>query len=114
MANESFDVVIVGGGMGGLNLAALLTNEESKGVRLNFAESVLTLTSRAPEMGEAEIHVEIQQYEGEPVEIDRRHGRFIRTIHADVHSFGQRLIGKYIHPRQRALRMAHKSCNHPA
>ena len=27
MANESFDVVIVGGGMGGLNLAALLTNE---------------------------------------------------------------------------------------
>jgi hypothetical protein len=27
MANESFDVVIVGGGMGGLNLAALLTTE---------------------------------------------------------------------------------------
>ena len=27
MGNESFDVVIVGGGMGGLNLAALLTNE---------------------------------------------------------------------------------------
>ena len=27
MANESFDVVIVGGGMGGLNLAALLTKE---------------------------------------------------------------------------------------
>jgi hypothetical protein len=27
MAGESFDVVIVGGGMGGLNLAALLTNE---------------------------------------------------------------------------------------
>ncbi len=26
MTNESFDVVIVGGGMGGLNLAALLTN----------------------------------------------------------------------------------------
>ena len=27
MANESFDVIIVGGGMGGLNLAALLTKE---------------------------------------------------------------------------------------
>ena len=27
MANESFDVVIVGGGMGGLNLAALLAND---------------------------------------------------------------------------------------
>ena len=27
MAKESFDVIIVGGGMGGLNLAALLTNE---------------------------------------------------------------------------------------
>ena len=27
MANEAFDVIIVGGGMGGLNLAALLTHE---------------------------------------------------------------------------------------
>jgi DNA polymerase-3 subunit beta len=49
--------------------AALLTNEESKGVRLSFADQKLTLTSRAPEMGEAEIHVEVPQYEGEPVEI---------------------------------------------
>jgi DNA polymerase III sliding clamp (beta) subunit (PCNA family) len=33
---------------------ALLTNEESKGVRLSFADDKLTLTSRAPEMGEAD------------------------------------------------------------
>lgn len=35
--------------------AALLTNEESKGVRLSFAKDMLTLTSRAPESGEAEV-----------------------------------------------------------
>lgn len=49
--------------------AALLTNEESKGVRLSFADQKLTLTSRAPEMGEAEIQVDIPAYEGDPVEI---------------------------------------------
>jgi DNA polymerase-3 subunit beta len=62
----TFDVDVL---RSAIKRAALLTNEESKGVRLNFAENVLTLTSRAPEMGEAEIHVELQQYEGEPVEI---------------------------------------------
>jgi DNA polymerase III subunit beta len=49
--------------------AALLTNEESKGVRLAFGQKTLTLTSRAPEMGEAEIHLEAGSYEGEPLEI---------------------------------------------
>ncbi|WP_432797997.1 DNA polymerase III subunit beta [Poriferisphaera sp. WC338] len=49
--------------------AALLTNEESKGVRLAFDEGGLTLSSRAPEMGEAEIKVEIDEYNGDPVEI---------------------------------------------
>jgi DNA polymerase-3 subunit beta len=49
--------------------AALLTNEESKGVRLSFTDKRLTLTSRAPEMGESEIHVDVERYEGEPVEI---------------------------------------------
>lgn len=49
--------------------AALLTNEESKGVRMNFSEDRLVLSSRAPEMGEAEIQVELKSYEGEPIEI---------------------------------------------
>ncbi len=49
--------------------AALLTNEESKGVRMSFGEDGLTISSRAPEMGEAEIHVEMPEYSGEPVEI---------------------------------------------
>jgi DNA polymerase-3 subunit beta len=49
--------------------AALLTNEESKGVRLSFDASTLTLSSRAPEMGEAEIKVELDEYSGEPIEI---------------------------------------------
>ena len=49
--------------------AALLTNEESKGVRMAFNGQSLTLTSRAPEMGEAEINVEVSQYEGEAIDI---------------------------------------------
>ncbi len=49
--------------------AALLTNEESKGVRLSFADNRLTLTSRAPEMGEAEIHVDLEKYDDEPLDI---------------------------------------------
>lgn len=49
--------------------AALLTNEESKGVRMSFADNKLTLTSRAPEMGEAEIHLDLDKYDGDPLEI---------------------------------------------
>jgi DNA polymerase-3 subunit beta len=49
--------------------AALLTNEESKGVRLSFSADGLTLTSRAPEMGEAEIRAALPSYDGDPLDI---------------------------------------------
>jgi DNA polymerase-3 subunit beta len=51
--------------------AAVLTNEESRGVRLTFkgADKKLTISSRAPEMGEAEINVDLNSYEGQDVEI---------------------------------------------
>ena len=49
--------------------AALLTNEESKGVRLEFKADGLTLSSRAPETGEAEINVEVAKYDGEEIAI---------------------------------------------
>ncbi len=51
--------------------AALLTNEESRGVRLAFngEGKALELSSRAPEMGEARIAVELAGYEGDDVEI---------------------------------------------
>lgn len=48
--------------------AALLTNVESKGVRLSFTRGALTLSSRAPEQGEAVIVLDID-YDGEDVEI---------------------------------------------
>ena len=48
--------------------AALLTNEESKGIRLSFQAKQVTLTSRAPETGEAEVTCPIT-FEGDPVEI---------------------------------------------
>tara|TARA_R110002073_G_scaffold118918_1_gene258414 strand:+ start:284515 stop:285684 length:1170 start_codon:yes stop_codon:yes gene_type:complete len=51
--------------------AALLTNEESRGVRLAFTsdDKVLELSSRAPEMGEANIKVDLVSYDGDDIEI---------------------------------------------
>ncbi|MBI1336697.1 MAG: DNA polymerase III subunit beta [Phycisphaera sp.] len=49
--------------------AALLTNEESKGVRFAFKDQSLNLSSRAPEMGEAQIEVPMPKYQGDAVEI---------------------------------------------
>ena len=51
-----------------LRMAALLTNEESRGVRLSFRQNELVLSSRAPETGEAEIKCPIEM-EGEPLDI---------------------------------------------
>ena len=48
--------------------AALLTNEESRGVTLKFADGELVVTSRTPEMGEAEIRIPAE-YGGETLEI---------------------------------------------
>ncbi len=48
--------------------AALLTNEDSKGVRLALSKKSLIFTSRAPEMGDAEIDMGID-YKGEAMEI---------------------------------------------
>jgi len=48
--------------------AALLTTEESKGVRMQFTKSGLKLTSRSPEAGEAEVNFACK-YEGGDVEI---------------------------------------------
>jgi DNA polymerase-3 subunit beta len=48
--------------------AALLTTEESKGVRLQFTKKGLVLTSRSPESGEATVNFPCK-YEGSDVEI---------------------------------------------
>jgi DNA polymerase-3 subunit beta len=51
--------------------AALLTNEESRGVRMAFRgkDKQLELSSRAAEVGEAQIRVDLSGYEGDDVEI---------------------------------------------
>ena len=54
--------------LGALKRAALLTNEESKGVRLSITDDEVTLSSRAPEQGEATVSIPIK-YHGEPLEI---------------------------------------------
>lgn len=53
----------------GVRRAALLTNEESKGVRMSFTDEQLVLSSRAPEMGEATVNVPVEGYQGEAIEI---------------------------------------------
>lgn len=60
--------------------AALLTNEESKGVRMAFADKQLTMTSRAPEMGEAEIKVDLPDYQGEGIEIGFNPGYLLDAL----------------------------------
>lgn len=51
--------------------ASVLTNEESRGVRMSFDSGTkkLKLSSRAPEMGDSEIDVDLSSFEGENIEI---------------------------------------------
>ena len=48
--------------------AALLTNEESRGVRMKFGEGGVELTSRNPDSGEAKVDFACK-FDGDPVEI---------------------------------------------
>lgn len=68
-----FDVIEL---RNGVRKAALLTNEESRGVRMAFtsgkskgSEKKLRLSSRAPEVGEADIDVALESFDGEDIEI---------------------------------------------
>lgn len=54
--------------LGALKQASLLTNEESKGVRLAFTNGDLTISSRAPEQGEATISIPVE-YKHDAIEI---------------------------------------------
>ena len=48
--------------------AALLTSDESRGIKLSVADGTLMFSARAPETGDAEIKMPIE-YKGEPIEI---------------------------------------------
>ena len=48
--------------------AALLINEESKGIKLSLDKGSLVFSSRAPEMGDAQIEMAVE-YQGPPIEI---------------------------------------------
>lgn len=51
-----------------LKQAAILTNDESRSVRMSFSEDRLVLTSRAMDVGEARIELETEAT-GEPIEV---------------------------------------------
>jgi len=48
--------------------SALLTSEESKGIKLSIGENSLVFSGRAPETGDAQVKMPID-YKGEPIEI---------------------------------------------
>jgi DNA polymerase-3 subunit beta len=48
--------------------AALLATEESKGIRLSLGGGELVFSSRAPEMGDAQVNMAVD-YDGEPTQI---------------------------------------------
>jgi len=48
--------------------SALLTSEESRGIKLSVGKDKLVFSCRAPEMGDAEVDMAIE-YKGEPIEI---------------------------------------------
>lgn len=68
----TFDVDVLGSAV---KRAALLTNEESRGIRMAFTGTPeskargLKISSRAAEMGEAEVECEMAGYEGGEIEI---------------------------------------------
>jgi len=72
-----------------VRLAALLTDEESRGVRLSFSEQQVTLSSRAPEAGEAEVTCPVR-FDGTPLDIAFNPGFLVdalRVIDTDEVSF---------------------------
>ncbi|HTV47383.1 MAG TPA: DNA polymerase III subunit beta [Phycisphaerae bacterium] len=54
--------------LSGVRRAALLTNEESRSVRLSFSPKQLIISARAPEMGDAKLEVPVE-FSGEAIEI---------------------------------------------
>jgi DNA polymerase-3 subunit beta len=48
--------------------SALLTNEDSKGIKMSLTKKALVFSSRAPETGDAQIDMNVQ-YTGEPIDI---------------------------------------------
>ena len=48
--------------------AALLSNEDSKGIKLSLTQNQLVFSSRAPETGDAQIDMKIE-YDGEPIDM---------------------------------------------
>jgi DNA polymerase-3 subunit beta len=54
--------------MSAVRRAALLTSEESRGIKLSISKNSLVFSGRAPETGDAQINMVID-YDGEPIEI---------------------------------------------
>jgi DNA polymerase III sliding clamp (beta) subunit (PCNA family) len=89
--------------------AALLTTEESKGVRLAFSKAGLKLTSRSPEAGEAEVNFPCK-YEGADIEIGFN-PQFLQFVDRSSLRPGTELVVRsrdtaadavFIHPRNHA------------
>ena len=61
-------VLSTGAVLSAVRRAALLTSEDSKGIKLGLSKGALIFSSRAPETGEAQIEMAVD-YSGSPVEV---------------------------------------------
>jgi DNA polymerase III subunit beta len=59
--------------------AALLTNEDSKGIKLAIGKNAVVFSSRAPETGDAQIDMAVE-YAGPPIEIGFNPGFLIDVL----------------------------------
>ena len=60
--------------------SSLLTSEQSKGVKMNFTATQLTLSSSSPDVGDSEITMPLEGFQGEPIEVGFNPGYIVDAL----------------------------------
>ena len=60
--------------------SSLLTSEQSKGVRMSFTATQLTLSSSSPDVGDSEITMPLEGFQGEPIEVGFNPGYIVDAL----------------------------------
>ena len=60
--------------------SSLLTSEQSKGVKMSFTATQLTLSSSSPDVGDSEITMPLEGFQGEPIEVGFNPGYIVDAL----------------------------------